>query len=104
MIPIGELMKIGSFIAAFIFNPLSYCFYRVIYGYEKQSNDLYLVDSGNGGYDELVNTLDACRILYAFLRIKDPNTDLLKVVLINWVNIFLFEFQNDLIMNSSICF
>ncbi|CAG2115322.1 unnamed protein product [Medioppia subpectinata] len=55
-----------------------------LFGYEKQTNDLTLVDKGSGGLEELFNAFNASQILYAFCSVKDPNTDLLKYVLINW--------------------
>ena len=42
-------------------------------------------DKGSGGLEELFDGFNSSQILYAFCGIKDPNTDLIKYVLINWV-------------------
>ncbi|CAG2164355.1 unnamed protein product [Oppiella nova] len=55
-----------------------------LFGYEKQTNDLKLIDKGSGGLEELFDGFNSSQILYAFCGIKDPNTDLIKYVLINW--------------------
>lgn len=41
----------------------------------------------DGGLDELVDELNSGKILYAGLKVVDPNTNLPKYVLINWVGI-----------------
>ena len=83
------------------------CTYRAIFGYEGNSNDLKVVETGgavhtntlytglyetvcvlvllDGGLDELVDEMSGGKCLYAFLRVTDPNTQLPKNVLINWV-------------------
>ncbi|KFM82125.1 Drebrin-like protein, partial [Stegodyphus mimosarum] len=55
-----------------------------LFGYEKQSNDLYVVDKGDGGLEELVDELNSGKIMYAFCRVISPTTGLPKFVLINW--------------------
>lgn len=39
----------------------------------------------DGGLDEVVEEMNGGKCLYAFMRVKDPNTQLPKNVLINWV-------------------
>lgn len=39
----------------------------------------------DGGVDEVVEEMNGGKVLYAFLRVIDPNTELHKNVLINWV-------------------
>lgn len=55
-----------------------------LFGYEKQSYDLYVVDKGDGGLEELADELNSGKIMYAFCRVTDPNTGLPKFVFINW--------------------
>jgi hypothetical protein len=55
-----------------------------IFGYEGNSNDLKVVETGDGGLDEIVDEMNGGKCLYAFLRVTDPNTQLPKNVLINW--------------------
>ena len=40
----------------------------------------------DGGLDELVDEMNAGKCLYAFMRVTDPNTQLPKNVLVNWVH------------------
>lgn len=42
-------------------------------------------DSAEGGLEELVEELNSGKVMYAFCRVKDPNSGLPKFVLINWV-------------------
>lgn len=57
---------------------------RALFGYEGQSNDLKVVETGDGGLAELASELNEGKIQYAFVRVIDPNTSLTKFVLINW--------------------
>ena len=41
----------------------------------------------DGGLDEMVDEMNGGKCLYAFLRVIDPNTQLPKNVLINWVGL-----------------
>lgn len=43
---------------------------------------IVLVD---GGIEEMTEDLNSSKIMYAYCRILDPNTNLPKYVLINWV-------------------
>lgn len=53
-------------------------------------------DSTDGDLDELVDELNEGKMLYAAIKVMDPNTNLPKIVFINWVcypydNIILFR-------------
>lgn len=52
--------------------------------YEKNSNDLRVQVCEKGDLDYLQEEFSDGRIQYAFARVKDPNTQLPKFVLINW--------------------
>lgn len=41
--------------------------------------------TAEGGLEELVEELSSGKVMYAFCRVKDPNSGLPKFVLINWV-------------------
>lgn len=55
-----------------------------LFGYEKQSNDLCVVGTGDGGLEELVDELNSGKVMYAFCKVICPNTGLPKFVFINW--------------------
>ncbi|XP_078095791.1 drebrin-like protein B isoform X2 [Mustelus asterias] len=55
-----------------------------LFTYEGNSNDLRLAETGDGGLEELVEELNSGKVMYAFCRVKDPNSGLPKFVLINW--------------------
>ncbi|XP_041065557.1 drebrin-like b isoform X2 [Carcharodon carcharias] len=55
-----------------------------LFTYEGNSNDLRLAATGDGGLEELVEELNSGKVMYAFCRVKDPNSGLPKYVLINW--------------------
>lgn len=57
---------------------------RALFGYEGQTNDLYVVSKGSEGIEELTEDLNSGKIMYAFIKVGDPNTSLSKYVLINW--------------------
>ena len=40
----------------------------------------------DGGIEEMVDELSGGKVMYAYLRVTDPNTQLPKNVLINWVS------------------
>lgn len=52
--------------------------------YEKNSNDLRVQVCEKGDLDYLQEEFSDGRIQYAYARVKDPNTQLPKFVLINW--------------------
>ena len=41
----------------------------------------------DSGLEEMMDDMSGGKVLYAFLRVTDPNTQLPKNVLINWVSI-----------------
>lgn len=55
-----------------------------MFGYEGLTNVLKVVETGDGGIEELADEVNSSKVQYAYCRIKDPNTDLPKYVLINW--------------------
>ncbi|KAJ6221665.1 hypothetical protein RDWZM_000210 [Blomia tropicalis] len=55
-----------------------------LFGYEKQTNDIMLVDKGDGGLEELFNEFSQSKILYAFCEAKDQNSQVRRYILINW--------------------
>ncbi|XP_033757356.1 drebrin-like protein B isoform X2 [Pecten maximus] len=56
----------------------------VIFGYEGQSSTLKLIGKGDEGIGEMVDDLNSSKIMYAYCKVMDPNTNLPKYVLINW--------------------
>lgn len=46
---------------------------RAVFGYVQQSNELEVVATG-GGLEDLSEELNSCKIMYAFVRVIDPNT------------------------------
>ena len=40
----------------------------------------------DGGFEEAIEELSGGKLMYAFIRVTDPNTQLPKNVLINWVS------------------
>lgn len=55
-----------------------------LFGYEGPTDVLKLVSKGDGGIEELTEDLSGGKILYAYLKVIDPNTNLPKFVFINW--------------------
>ncbi|XP_063214869.1 drebrin-like protein isoform X2 [Chroicocephalus ridibundus] len=55
-----------------------------LFTYEGNSNDLRVAGCGDGGLEEMVEELNSGKVMYAFCRVKDPNSGLPKYVLINW--------------------
>jgi len=43
----------------------------------------------DGGIEEMADSLNGSKIMYSYCKILDPNTNLPKYVLINWVSIYL---------------
>ncbi|KAI8854666.1 hypothetical protein BC829DRAFT_158831 [Chytridium lagenaria] len=56
----------------------------VLFGYDKNSNDLKVVGSGDGGLEELAEEWDDAKIQYAFCRVVEPISKLPKYVLMSW--------------------
>ncbi|ELV11796.1 Drebrin-like protein, partial [Tupaia chinensis] len=57
---------------------------KALFTYEGNSNDIRVAGTGEGGLEELVEELSSGKVMYAFCRVKDPNSGLPKFVLINW--------------------
>ncbi|XP_071793501.1 drebrin-like protein B [Asterias amurensis] len=55
-----------------------------VFGYEGKSYELKVVETGEDGLEEMVEELSGSKIMYAYCRVVDPNTNLPKFVLINW--------------------
>ncbi|KAF9971519.1 hypothetical protein BGZ73_005525 [Actinomortierella ambigua] len=55
-----------------------------LFGYDKGTNDLKVLGTGNGGLEELQEEFVDGKIQYAFARVTDPNSNLNKFVLIGW--------------------
>ncbi|XP_052381521.1 drebrin-like protein B isoform X2 [Oncorhynchus keta] len=55
-----------------------------LFTYEGNTNDIRLAEKGDGGLEEMVEELSSGKVMYAFCRVKDPNSGLCKYVLINW--------------------
>ncbi|XP_054941099.1 drebrin-like protein isoform X4 [Physeter macrocephalus] len=55
-----------------------------LFTYEGNSNDIRVAGTGEGGLEEMVEELSSGKVMYAFCRVKDPNSGLPKFVLINW--------------------
>ncbi|KAI9336553.1 hypothetical protein BDR26DRAFT_485842 [Obelidium mucronatum] len=55
-----------------------------IFGYDKMSNDLKVLGSGEDGLEELAEEWDDSKILYAFARVIEPISKLPKLVFISW--------------------
>lgn len=49
-----------------------------------------LCTCSDGGIEEMVNEMSNGKMLYAYLKVMDPNTSLPKSVLVNWVCTTLF--------------
>ncbi|KAL8173810.1 UNVERIFIED_CONTAM: hypothetical protein K2H54_026405 [Gekko kuhli] len=56
-----------------------------LFTYEGNSNDLRVAGTGDGGLEEMVEELNSGKVMYAFCRVKDPNSGLPKYVLVNWI-------------------
>ncbi|XP_068242942.1 drebrin-like protein [Palaemon carinicauda] len=56
-----------------------------LFGYEGgQSNILKVVGTGEDGIEEMAEDLNSSKIMYAVIKVTDPNTTRPKVVLVNW--------------------
>jgi len=55
-----------------------------LYGYEGNTFDLKLISTGEDGIEEMVDDLNANKILYAFIKVMDPKTSLAKFVFLQW--------------------
>jgi hypothetical protein len=55
-----------------------------LFGYEGQSDVLKVVSKGDGGIEEMLEDLSSGKIMYAYIKVIDSNTNLPKFVFINW--------------------
>ena len=68
-------MFVCMYVCVFNAPVLTYQFMLIVFFFSK-----------DGEIDELVDEMNSGRVLYALIRVKDPNTQLLKNVWINWVS------------------
>ncbi|XP_077479768.1 drebrin-like protein B [Stigmatopora argus] len=52
--------------------------------YEGNSNTIRLAGKGGGGLEEMVDELSSGKVMYAFCRVRHPDSGLPKYVLVNW--------------------
>ncbi|XP_057675088.1 drebrin-like protein B [Corythoichthys intestinalis] len=52
--------------------------------YEGNSNAIRLAGKGGGGLEEMVDELNSGKVMYAFCRVRHPDSGLPKYVLVNW--------------------
>ena len=55
-----------------------------LFGYDGKTFDLKVVGTGEDGIEEMVNDLNPSKILYGFIRVKDPKSGLPKYVFLHW--------------------
>uniref|UniRef100_H2XPL3 Drebrin-like a n=1 Tax=Ciona intestinalis TaxID=7719 RepID=H2XPL3_CIOIN len=55
-----------------------------LFTYEGNQNDLKVQGTGDEGLEELESEFNSGKIMYAFVRVKDPNTKMIKFILIVW--------------------
>ncbi|KAL7017691.1 hypothetical protein ACKWTF_010488 [Chironomus riparius] len=55
-----------------------------LFGYESKSTILKLDAIGSGGIETVAEEINEGKIQYAFVRILDPNTHLVKFLLVNF--------------------
>ncbi|XP_071827958.1 drebrin-like protein B [Apostichopus japonicus] len=56
-----------------------------IFGYEGKTDEVKVVETGDGDLEEMAEELSSSKVQYAFCQVVDPNTNLFKLVLINWI-------------------
>uniref|UniRef100_A0A336MDQ7 CSON014573 protein n=1 Tax=Culicoides sonorensis TaxID=179676 RepID=A0A336MDQ7_CULSO len=56
----------------------------LLLGYEGTSNVLKVISKGDGGLMELQEDLNPSKVLYGFIKILDPETQVTKYVLLHW--------------------
>nr|CAB3236282.1 drebrin-like protein [Phallusia mammillata] len=55
-----------------------------LFTYEGNKNELKVQGTGDEGLDELESEFNSGKIMYAFVRVKDPNTTMKKFLIIVW--------------------
>ncbi|XP_062507593.1 drebrin-like protein B isoform X2 [Corticium candelabrum] len=58
--------------------------FRALFGCDKQTNDLNVIETGDGSIEELGEEFSGSKIQYGWCKVTDSNTNLPKLVLINW--------------------
>ncbi|KAG9508466.1 Drebrin-like protein, partial [Fragariocoptes setiger] len=57
---------------------------KALFGYENQTNNLKLIDTGTSGLQGLVNEFNCSSIQYAFCQVIDDEAGINKIVLLHW--------------------
>eukprot|EP00795_Rhopilema_esculentum_P012001 gene12001-2584_t len=55
-----------------------------VFGYDGKTFTLKVVETGEDGFEEMADELNGGKIMYAVCRVNDPNTNLPKLVFVNW--------------------
>lgn len=60
--------------------------FRALFGYDGQSNDLKVVSTGKYGLDELQQEFNPGKVLYAFVKVLNPKSNLPCFITISMVS------------------
>ncbi|XP_049593710.1 drebrin-like protein B isoform X2 [Syngnathus scovelli] len=71
----------------------------VLFTYEGNGNTMRLAAKGDGGLQEMLEELNSGKVMYAFCRVREPNSGLPKYVLINWTGEGVKEARKGLCAN-----
>ncbi|KAM9793956.1 drebrin-like protein B [Syngnathus typhle] len=71
----------------------------VLFTYEGNSNTMRLAAKGDGSLQEMLEELNSGKVMYAFCRVREPNSGLPKYVLINWTGEGVKEARKGLCAN-----
>lgn len=55
-----------------------------LFTYEGKDNELKVAGTGEDGLEELEDEFNSSKIMYAFIRVKDPKTSLNKFIFLHW--------------------
>nr|XP_039272018.1 drebrin-like protein [Styela clava] len=55
-----------------------------LFTYEGKDNELKVAGTGEDGLEELETEFNSSKIMYAFIRVKDPKTSLNKFIFLHW--------------------
>lgn len=58
---------------------------RTLFGYDGQSNDLKVISTGKYGLDELQQEFNPGKVLFAFVKVLNPKSNLPCFITISWV-------------------
>ena len=84
--PVINLQKYGSDMQSALKsvrdpkNPMDWA----LFGYDGKTFDLKVVSTGEDGLEELVDDLNPSKIMYGFIKIKDPKSTLSKYIFLHW--------------------